>query len=86
MNILFLATKTYITQGVGSGFIADSRGYVITNNHVVKGVSRGNIILSDGSKLLGNVLSRILIIDIAYTIEVSILPSTIVCPPSIMKT
>jgi len=45
-------------RGVGSGFIADSRGYIITNNHVVEGVSRVNIILSDGSKLLGNVLSR----------------------------
>jgi len=39
------------TEGVGSGFIVDAAGYVLTNNHVVEGADRIVIRLSDGSGL-----------------------------------
>ena len=34
--------------GRGSGFVVDSRGYVVTNYHVVKGANAGNVVTSDG--------------------------------------
>ncbi|PKK40280.1 HtrA protease/chaperone protein [Clostridiaceae bacterium JG1575] len=43
-------------EGVGSGFFIDARGLVATNNHVVAGASKVNIILSDGTQAPGKVL------------------------------
>jgi len=40
----------------GSGSIIDSRGYVLTNQHVVAGAVRVYITLSDGTTLLGEVI------------------------------
>ena len=40
----------------GSGFIVDSSGLVITNNHVIEGASRVKVTLSDGRELPGRVL------------------------------
>lgn len=42
--------------GSGSGSIIDSRGYVVTNVHVVSGASRIYISLSDGSQYEGKVI------------------------------
>lgn len=38
-------------QVVGSGVIIDSRGYIVTNNHVVDAPQNINVILSDGREL-----------------------------------
>lgn len=35
-------------QGLGSGVIIDPRGYIITNNHVVQGAQRLEVLLFDG--------------------------------------
>ncbi|AST57348.1 peptidase S1 [Thermoanaerobacterium thermosaccharolyticum] len=44
-------------EGVGSGFIVDKNGYIITNNHVASPESKKlTIYLSDGSTLPGKVL------------------------------
>jgi S1-C subfamily serine protease len=40
----------------GSGSIIDSRGYVLTNQHVVSGAVRVYVTLSDGTTLLGDVI------------------------------
>jgi S1-C subfamily serine protease len=46
--------EVYVTlaQGaaLGSGVIIDSRGYIVTNNHVVSGASSIQVILSNGTK------------------------------------
>src|SRR5713226_9302437 len=41
-----------LTQGaaLGSGVIIDSRGYIVTNNHVVNGAQSIEVILSNGTK------------------------------------
>jgi S1-C subfamily serine protease len=39
------------SQVVGSGVIIDSRGYIVTNNHVVDTPQNINVILSDGREL-----------------------------------
>lgn len=42
----------------GSGSIIDSRGFVLTNDHVVEGASRVFVTLADGSRLEGDVAGR----------------------------
>jgi putative serine protease PepD len=43
-------------NGVGSGFVYDKRGYILTAAHVVTGVDEVDIRLYDGTKLRGEVL------------------------------
>lgn len=38
-------------QGVGSGFVIDEAGYVVTNNHVIDGADKVRVVLSDGRRL-----------------------------------
>ncbi len=43
-------------EGAGSGSIIDPRGYVLTNNHVIKDARRIEVTLSDGSKWPGRLV------------------------------
>jgi S1-C subfamily serine protease len=43
-------------QGLGSGVIIDRRGYIVTNNHVVEGARRLEVVLYDGTKLPGQLV------------------------------
>jgi S1-C subfamily serine protease len=38
-------------EGLGSGTIIDSRGYIVTNNHVVEGAKQIQVLLYDGMQL-----------------------------------
>ena len=38
-------------RGVGSGFIVDPKGYILTNHHVVEGATRINVKLQSGEQL-----------------------------------
>src|SRR5436190_960722 len=42
------------TRGVGSGFIIDAKGYILTNQHVIDGASRITIGLQTGEGFRGN--------------------------------
>ena len=53
------------TEGVGSGMIIDAEGYILTNAHVVAGVSTAKVKLSDGHLYSAEVKGRDEIIDIA---------------------
>src|SRR6202163_1692669 len=44
------------TRGVGSGFIIDPKGYILTNNHVIDGASRITIGLQTGERFRGKVI------------------------------
>ena len=44
------------TRGVGSGFIIDPKGYILTNNHVIEGASRITIGLATGERFRGKVI------------------------------
>lgn len=43
-------------RGVGSGFIIDAKGYIVTNNHVIDGASRITIGLLSGERYRGKVI------------------------------
>src|SRR5438876_5155875 len=44
------------TRGVGSGFIIDAKGYIVTNQHVIDGASRITIGLQTGERFRGKVI------------------------------
>lgn len=47
----------YSQEGdIGSGSIIDKRGYILTNNHVVKNASKVYVTLADGTRLNGSVV------------------------------
>ncbi len=45
-------------NGMGSGVIIDSRGYILTNQHVVQDVSRLEVTLHDGTKYIGEPIAH----------------------------
>lgn len=53
------------TQGVGSGFIYDREGHIITNNHVVEGNNNITIIFPDGSRFAARVVGTDRLSDLA---------------------
>lgn len=44
------------SRGVGSGFIVDARGYILTNQHVIEGATRITVGLLSGEKFRGKVI------------------------------
>jgi len=56
-----LATRTRTrvpTEGQGSGIIMESSGYILTNNHVIKGATDIQVSLSDGNRVKATVVGR----------------------------
>src|SRR6202521_5662320 len=45
-------------NSLGSGFIIDAGGVVVTNNHVISDADEVNVILNDGSKLKAEIIGR----------------------------
>ena len=46
------------SRGVGSGFIVDSKGYILTNQHVVEGATRITVRLQSGELMRGRVVGE----------------------------
>ena len=51
--VVIIESKSNNTYALGSGFIYDEEGYILTNNHVVKGSKDINITLSNGDEVSG---------------------------------
>ena len=46
----------YPQSGIGSGFIIDPKGYILTNYHVVEGARKIDVTLSEGRKYTGKIV------------------------------
>ena len=55
----------YVTKGAGSGVIYKEDGYIITNNHVIKGASSITVTLHDGSEYPATLVATDELTDIA---------------------
>ncbi len=53
------------TRGLGTGFIVDRRGYILTNNHVVEGAEDIKVTLTDGRSFRGALLGADRFSDLA---------------------
>jgi serine protease Do len=63
-------------RSLGSGFIVNSTGFIVTNNHVVDGATEIRVTLSDGRELSAKVLGRDPKTDIALLkVEATGLPA-----------
>ena len=48
--------QEYYSKGLGSGFVWDKEGHIVTNNHVVSGADRISVTLEDGTTVTGKVV------------------------------
>ena len=59
------ATSGNQMQSLGSGFIIDATGLIVTNNHVIDGAQTMSVILADGTSLPATLVGRDTVNDIA---------------------
>ncbi len=52
-------------KGMGSGFIVDERGYILTNNHVIANAERIAVTLTDGRVIEGKLVGTCRSVDVA---------------------
>lgn len=65
-----------VQEGVGSGFILDANGLIMTNAHVVDGADEVTVTLKDGRSYSGRVLGEDRVTDVAVVkIEATNLPT-----------
>ena len=61
----FFQERVVPQQGAGSGFIIDSKGHILTNEHVVRNADEIKITLKDGRKLEGRIIGQDASLDLA---------------------
>ncbi|MGB3495048.1 MAG: HhoA/HhoB/HtrA family serine endopeptidase [Elainellaceae cyanobacterium] len=75
-----------VQRGVGSGFILDEEGHVITNAHVVEGSDTVQVTLKDGRQLEGTVLGSDSTTDVAVVrVEANNLPTVKISDSDILR-
>jgi serine protease Do len=57
--------QNYVQQGSGSGVIISSDGYIVTNNHVVAGADKIEVVLNDRRTYMGEVIGADASTDVA---------------------
>jgi len=57
--------QTYLVESLGSGIILDSDGYILTNYHVIEGLDRVLVKLSNGREYFGKILGYDSLTDLA---------------------
>ena len=57
--------RSHRSSSLGSGFVIDASGIVVTNNHVIDGANEIEVIFTDGSKLKAEVIGKDAKVDVA---------------------
>jgi serine protease Do len=57
--------RRYTSEGAGSGWIIDSKGLIVTNNHVIEGATKITVTMEDGSTVEATVLGADSVADLA---------------------
>lgn len=65
-------------EGTGSGFVYDTAGHIVTNNHVIDGADEIEVVLADGTHLEARVVGADAYYDLAV---LQVDPSKITTPP-----
>ncbi|RIV17342.1 peptidase A2 [Alicyclobacillaceae bacterium I2511] len=73
-------SRNYRTINIGTGFIFDSRGHILTNEHVVHGASQVFLRLYDRKEAI-----RATVIDSDYRHDIAILKAPISVPAAVLK-
>jgi len=50
--------RGFSSQGEGTGFVWDNKGYIVTNNHVVEGATKIEVFFTDGSVVEATVVGQ----------------------------
>jgi putative serine protease PepD len=79
-SVVSINTRSATGGGTGSGFVFDSNGYILTNNHVIANVANGNgalrVTLNNGDVYDGTIIGRDSSYDLAIIkISASNLPA-----------
>ena len=53
------------TTAFGTGFVYDNQGHIITNNHIIEGARRINVVLADGNVFGANIIGTDSLTDLA---------------------
>ncbi len=59
------APQEFRGQSLGSGFVLNGEGYILTNNHVVKDATDIQVMLSDGRQFVASVVGKDSLTDVA---------------------
>jgi serine protease Do len=70
--------QTIEQQASGSGFIISDKGYIATNNHVIEGADKIDVVLADGTSLSATLVGADSFSDVAVVKVTSNLPSPMV--------
>jgi serine protease Do len=63
--VTYLFGQPFTQEGAGSGWIIDSKGYIVTNNHVVEGAQNLTVTLDDGRTFPGTIVGTDFLTDLA---------------------
>lgn len=79
-------TRDRMESSLGSGVIVDTKGYIITNNHVTTGADQISVVLNDGKKLEAKVVGTDPDSDIAVLkVDSSKLPAITIGDSSVLR-
>lgn len=64
-SVVKISVRVNINEGVGSGFVYTSDGYIITNNHVVEGADKITVTFPNGISYTARIIGRDAYTDLA---------------------
>ncbi|MEB3204031.1 MAG: trypsin-like peptidase domain-containing protein [Candidatus Sericytochromatia bacterium] len=75
-----------VRKGVGSGFVLEADGYIVTNHHVIAGATKLRVTMTDGRKLEGKVIGQDPSTDLALVkVDAKGLPTLPLTDPATLR-